>query len=356
MNTSKFALLLASLAAAAPVAAQTEHAVEPTADWQHSKTDLRLPPQIDGFTRERVVFFDDAGYNLGATYQDDSTGTTASFYLYRVGVESLPIWADRATKVIGAGTTLGTVDQENAEAGRFVPAHGNDVESGYVWVAPVSGTGFISTALLMYTNDGWLVKVRMSSRTLSPSQVRTRAERFLANVPTGLPTSDAPLFVPIEDCRDTLNFDKAAKVVPLNTAGILMLSAIMSAAREKAEKGNEEEALSEQDTTVWCRESTHDMYTAYRPNGFPEGYTVAFGDSGFVASVNHYDVGSLAKPPKGYLIVTSDGITESLLPPFDQLPPIDQLATVPGRVQPFSTIDVRPDGDGARHIMVPTEK
>lgn len=56
MNTSKFALLLASLAAAAPVAAQTEQAVEPTADWQHSKTDLRLAPQIDEFTRDRVVF------------------------------------------------------------------------------------------------------------------------------------------------------------------------------------------------------------------------------------------------------------------------------------------------------------
>lgn len=353
MNTSKFALLLASLAAAAPVAAQTEQAVEPTADWQHSKTDLRLAPQIDEFTRDRVVFFDDAGYNLGATYQDESTGTTASFYLYRVGVESLPIWADRATTVIGLGKTLGKVDQTSAESGVFVPANGNGVKSGYAWAAPVSGTDFTSTVLLMYSNDGWLVKLRMSSRTLSPSQITARAERFLANVPTGLPTSDAPPFVPIEDCRDKLNITKAGKMVPLDISSILMLSAVMSAASERSEK---ELALSERDASVWCRESTNDTYSAYRENGSPAGYTVAFGNSGFVASVDYFDVGSPAEPPKGYLIFTSDGITKSLLPPFDQLPPIEQLVTVPGRTQPVSTIDVRPDGYGAMHITVPAQQ
>ena len=68
------AIVLAGPASAQP----TPIDVAANATWMHDTAKVRFPPEIDGFRRSRVQDFGDQRLDVGATYFEESSGTTAT--------------------------------------------------------------------------------------------------------------------------------------------------------------------------------------------------------------------------------------------------------------------------------------
>ena len=340
----------AALASGMPLAAQEQIAVEEGVVWTQQFSGFPFPPAIAGFTRTEVVQYDKEGFNISATMQDSATGTTATLYVYRAGVPDLPIWADRAATSMLSSKAYGSFNFDQAMAGSFA-LPGMESATGYRIAAPVSGSESTSTGVTIHITNGWLVKLRMTSRSLDVSALDRRMMDVLAGLQGPPATEPAVPFRPIDDCSEKLEIKRDAKLVRLDMMGVILLGAAISAGREE----QQEKKADPSGPTVWCRDEVGDGFAVYRADQSDEGYLVALGDSGITASVGRYSTPGLMNPSRGYLITVSDGVTEEILPPLTRMPKVEQVLSFAGRIGPVTTIDVRPGGSGGQTIHVTTD-
>lgn len=321
--------------AVAPLAAQDQApAVRPAATWSHDRSGLTLPAVVAGFARGDSKQYDDDGYNIGIAFRDPDSGSWADLFIYRAAPASIAVWGDRAAAAMFANPMLGDVDLNTVKITRFTPPNGAGEKSGLKIVTPTKGD-LTSSGLALYLHDGWLVKLRMSSKTLDAATLEAKMGDFIGALTLPAASRPTPAFAEIQNCAAPIKSGKKAKLVKLDVMGSLMIGGILGVAHDKKlEEADTGEADGRKDP-VWCRDpASQPQYGVYRRVDDTEGYLIALGDTGTSLSVGSFDVGPLMTPSKGFLVTQSDGVTEQVYPPFDKLPTPDQALGLPGTVSP----------------------
>lgn len=336
---------------AIPAAAQAPDVSEVIGTWEHSLSSLKIPANSGAFVRGEVNRYDEDGYNVSVGLVDPETDTIATVYVFRTGLESVPVWIDRASTVMLSNPALGSLSDSGLITGNFDAPNKAGVNSGHRVVASLGSGDYISTGVAMFNHDGWLLKVRMSSKTLDHAQLDTALLNLIADLDMADAASSASVFVPIEDCADALSIRKNAKISRPDMMATILLGTVLSAAEEESEK--EEKAG---DGAVWCRDAASvRQYGIYRPNGDDDTYIIALGDAGISASMMKYNFDELITPSRGYLMSVSDGVTKEIFPPFNRIPKPAQALDVLNKYGPVTSIDIRPGGDGGMQINVTTD-
>lgn len=338
----------ALLTTAAPIAvlAAQEPLARPGSTWSHDLSGLTLPGLHAGFERGESKQYDEDGYNVGITFRDDASQSWADLFIYKAAPASVAIWADRAATGMFANPMLGDADINAVMIKRFTPPNGAGENSGLRLITPVK-TGLTASGLAIYAHDGWLVKLRMSSRTLDAAALDARMADFIAGLTLAPAAQAAAPLVDILDCPTPIKSGKKAKLIRLDMMGTIMLGATLRVAREaKAE----EAALQDQGARagdLWCRDAaSQPQYGIYRREGAQDSYLIALGDTGTSLSVGRFDMGPLMKPSDGFLVTQSDGVTEQTYPPFDRLPAPEQVLGLPGSIGPVFSAGLLPGNSG----------
>lgn len=137
-----------------------------------------------------------------------------------------------------ANPMLGDVDLGTIRIASFTPPNGAGANSGHRIVAPLA-SDLTASGLATYIHDGWLVKLRMSSRTLDAATMEARMAELviaLALLPASRP---APAFAEIADCAAPIKPGKKAKIMRLDMMGSIMLGATLGVTpKKKLEKAS----------------------------------------------------------------------------------------------------------------------
>ncbi len=338
-----------------PHALAQDQIAQPAPTWSHDLSGLALPPMLAGFARGQSKQYDEDGYNVGVAFKDDATGSWADLFVYRAVPASVAIWGDRAIAGMFANPMLGDVDANAVRITRFTPPNNAGAQSGLKVVAPLSNE-LKSSGLAIYLHDGWLVKLRMTSRKLDPAALDARMTEFMAGLALTPATQPAPPFVDIQNCAAPLKSGKKAKLMRLDMMGSILLGGTLGAAHE----ARIEQAKTDDDTVhpkaAWCRDpASQPQYGIYRRGDADDSYLVAIGDVGTSLSVGRYDLGPLMSPSRGFLVTQSDGVTEVTYPPFDRLPQPEQVLGLPGNVSPLFSAGILPGNEKKTTITVPSE-
>lgn len=344
--------------AAVPLVAQDAEQpalARPAATWSHDRSGLTLPDSLAGFTRGASKQYDEEGYNIGVAFRDDASESWADLFIYRAAPASVAIWADRAAAGMFANPMLGEVDLDAVRIARFTPPGSASKENGIRIVTPARGE-VTSSGLAIYLHDGWLVKLRMSSKTLDPAALEGKMGEFVAALAMPAATMRSMGFYEIEDCSAPIKPAKKAKLVALDMMGSIMLGGTLGAAHDKKLEASEAAPRSGGSAAPgYCRDpGSTPQYGIYRVGGAIDQYVMALGDTGTSLSVGSYDLGPLVKPSRGYLVRQSDGVTEQVYPPFTALPSPEQVLALPGRVSPVFSAGLI-SGDAKRVIAVPAK-
>ncbi len=333
--------LMAQEQDAAPVA-------RPQATWSHDRSGLTLPATLAGFVRADSKQFDADGYNIGVSFRDTASGSWADLFIYRAAPASVAVWGDRAAAGMFANPMLVEVDVNAVKVARFTPPGGAGDKSGLRIVTPTRGD-LTSSGLALYLHDGWLVKLRMSSRTLDAAALEKRIAEFVAGLSLPAAARPAPPFAEIQDCAAPMKPGRKANLVKLDMMGSIMIGGLLGVARDKeAEQPSADEPL-------WCRDAaSQPQFGIYRREGKSDFYLIALGDTGTSLSVGSYDAGPLMKPSKGFLVTQSDGVTEKVYPPFDRMPSAEQALGLPGNVGPVYSAGLLAENKGST-LTVPSE-
>lgn len=346
--------LVAGAGGVAPLAAQAQEAElgRPASTWSHDRSGLTLPALLAGFTRADSKQFDKDGYNIGVTFRDNATGSWADLFIYRAAPASVAVWGDRAAAGMFANPMLGDVDVNAVRIMRFTPPGGAGEKSGLRIVTPTKGD-LASSGLALWLHDGWLVKLRMSSRTIDAAALEARMAEFISLVSLPAAARPAPPFAEIQDCAAPMKAGKKAKLVKLDMMGSLMIGTALGVAHDERLKAEDTARAAGTPEAPWCRDAaSQPQYGIYRREGAEDGYLIALGDTGTSLSVGSYDVGPLMKPSKGFLVTQSDGVTEQVYPPFDRLPTPEQALGLPGNVGPVFSAGLLGENKGTT-INVP---
>lgn len=327
---------------------QTQVPVETDAIFQTDLMPLGFAPQLAGFTRTEVVSYDKEQFNVAANFNDAETSTFVSLYVYRAGIKDPRIWGDRAATVMLSSNSLGQPDLDQVSLGTFTPPNGAGQDSGFRLAVPLTGSEWVSSGLSLFMHDGWLIKIRMSSRTLERDRLLQRMGEFTDALRMEPAHERLAAYRTMEGCTNPLEFRREAKMIRLDAMGSLLFGTVFKMASEETERGKGKTPVMSA-----CREKLTDAYAVYRMDEADDSYIVAFGDSGTTASVDEYHLSALIKPSKGYTVDLSDGVTSQIFPPFDHMPTPAQVYTVVNQVKPQVTIDIRPGGDRGVTISVP---
>lgn len=348
------AIVLAGPASAQP----TPIDVAANATWMHDTAKVRFPPEIDGFRRSRVQDFGDQRLDVGATYFEESSGTTATIYLFRVAEPDVSLWHDRALISIRPHDLLGTPDHSSAVTAAFAPPHSANA-SGLLTVLPLSGRSMRSTALAVFPQGRWLIKVRMSSQGLDPAQLGARVAPFLAALPIdpfvpAAPEAAAPAAAAMAPCDEGVTFASATRAARAKSAVMLALAmneAAADAVRDALPALRADKTPGQAPAPL-CRDAASQPgYGVYRRIGVADQYLIGFGDAGISAAIGKDRVvQSLGDPAsENFWVVFANPYKTSFYRGFEALPAPAQVIAVIDGEQALSSVERR---DGKANIEV----
>lgn len=312
--------------------------------WSHDRSGLTLPGTLAGFQRTGSKQFDQDGYNIGINFRDNASGSWADLFIYRAAPASVAVWGDRAAAGMFANPMLGEVDLATIKVARFTPPNGAGDNSGLRIVTPVKND-LSASGLAIYLHDGWLVKLRMSSRTMDVAAMEARMSEFVAALTLPAATQPAPPFAEIANCAAPMKPGKKAKMIELDMTSTIIFGGLLGV--ELGKQDDEAPAQAAAPEVPFCRDpASVPQYGIYRRGDAVEGYLIAFGDTGTSLTVAPYDLGPLMKPSRGFTVRQSDGVTEQVYPPFAALPSPEQAMGLPGKVGVVFSAGLMPGGKG----------
>lgn len=295
--------------------------------WQHAETELILSSQIAGLARTSLQDAGTGELDVSAQYEAEDRSTIATVYIYRPQIPDVPLWFDRARSTIERNDVY-RISTGGAVPPRTFALPGSAVSSGLSAAYPFSFEGFRSTALAVAPLDQWIVKVRMSSRTLSPGDLTAKVESFARAIRWPESRSAAAPAVPISDCPTNLTFRKAKLLKP--SLGQALLGSLMTVAAD----GKEPETQ-----VTYCREQDEGArYSAYRITGSDDRYLLAVGDAGRAVSIA--PALSLDGGKPDYSVTFLDLGTTVIYPSFDRLPSPEQVMETLPDIDPVSSVNV----------------
>lgn len=255
--------IAASLAGAA-LAQGRPLAIAAGKPFKHKPSGFAVAAAAGGLNRAGVVAYDPDQLDVRIGFGDPASGEATDIYLYRRVLGDGAIWFDRAARAVALNPRLGTVTQVAAPAA-FTPA-GAAANSGLV--AAFSATGeFTASAVAVTSTDEWLIKVRSSSRTLTPDQVARRAMDSLAALKwPGRVT--ASVLAPVERCPSPLPELAVARPAG-DQAQTALMGGLLANTRGKWAPG-----------LRYCLEKSEPSASVYREVGSSDRYLLAIGDNG----------------------------------------------------------------------------
>lgn len=319
------ACALACLLLAIAPARADEIAIAAGDSFQHRHTRLVIPPRLAGLPRIRASQFAPDQLDVVMNYADPAGGEIVTVFVYRLASGSLPLWFDRAKWSIEQGGAYGKV-VSLARDPAFAPP-GQDHESGLVAVYAAEGR-LTSTALVLVPLGDWLVKLRLSSASLSPEQLQTRIASVLLELkwPRRIPAAAAA--VPVAECPAPLKIGERAAAAAANPLDGMIGAIVGSALAET--KGKKAAPA------IWCRDPTViDGGWLYRSNGETDGYLFAFSDAGRAIRVQPTLLTQLSKQGDG-----KDDEPPAWSVDFIDLGQIVSFAPVAGLPPPAQTVEM----------------
>ena len=295
--------------------------------WQHAQTGLILSSRIAGLARTELQDSGTDELDVSAQYEAEDRSTIATVYLYRPQVADAALWFDRAR------STIERNDAYEIQAGAAAPPRtfalpGSGVRSGMSVAYPFSLGDLRSTALALAPLGEWIVKVRMSSRALSPAELAAKVESFVGAIRWPDDRSEAKPAAFIADCATRLTYRKAKLVEP--SMGQAVLGSLLTIAADSKEP----------DVPVtYCREADEGTrYSVYRPVGSDDRYLLAVGDAG--RAVRIVPSISLDGSKPDYSATFLDLGTTFIYPSFDRLPSPKQVMEALPDMEPISSVKV----------------
>ncbi len=341
-----FAVCCALAAASVPgavFAQTTQIAVPADAAYDHAPSGLEAPATVGGFQRESVTRFGEGDFNVWATYQDRATGTTATVYFYRTGLSNVSIWADRAVAAMTENPQFAGIAPDQAIAGTYTPVNGSGADTGYRSVFPISDSQFTATGLAIHAQDAWLVKIRMSSRSLDAAALDERLGQLLTELPAPEVAERSSPIAAIAPCATSLKLKKSKRAEPDMTMSLLQgaVSAMIASGELQPKPGDVSVGDRSQS---YCRDagSPGDL-AVYRWDGTDDRYIIAMGDSGVFASVGRNDLGTLSDGKARYTASLHLNDADLEFAPFTTMPPPSQAMEVVMTEDPTATTRFHPE-------------
>lgn len=342
-------LIFTLLASTVPIAAQVAIPHEMDSPWLHQQSGISVAAQLDGLQRTKILDFGAGEHNVGVQFANEGKKSFATLYIFRAGVVSPSIWADRAMSVMLASKDLGTPKSGTLNGGFFTPPNASGPNSGVIVTTALESGKWKTNGVLLFAHSGWLVKLRLTT-DLEQRDAQAMMLRLLAKLGLGNSTAIYPAARLPESCPDSLRTAKKPKLSQEDTMVSLLLGAILS---EAMENGLSTPSQPED----YCRDASSTVdYGVYRSRSDQSAYLLALGDTGNSAIVTAFKGARLGGSRIGsgnHLIVLSNGIEEAAFPPLTGLPSPAMARQVLNSVGPMVTRNLLSDNPKNTTITVP---
>lgn len=227
------AALLATASAAAPVVPQ-EIRTKAGKPWIHKDSKFALPATIGPFSRRKVEDISmGKQIDLWGIYDEPGSETLATVYIYRPAMPDPALWFDISSWYLQRSQILGGVGNGAAPTA-FQIGSGSGTSGLRQSYALASGT-VGSTGLAIVPLSPWIIKLRMTSRTLSPATLDQAMRDFLFGLswPSKAATKDTE---PIGLCQRPLTNETAVELEQPSAA--ILFGAMLAQVAEKPEAGD----------------------------------------------------------------------------------------------------------------------
>ncbi|MGC6331788.1 hypothetical protein [Rhizorhabdus sp. FW153] len=273
------ATLIAAAATAAPVVRQ-EIRTKAGKPWVHKSSKFAFPAMIGPFSRRMVEDISEGKQiDLAGTYDEPGSQTLASVYIYRPAMPDPALWFDISSWYLQRSQIAGGVGNGAAPTA-FQIGSGSSTSAlrqSYALASDPVG----STGLAIVPVGRWIVKLRMTSRTLPPAALDQAMRDFLFGLswPSNAPTKDT---VPVGTCSRPLRNESAEELE--QPSAVILVGAMLGSMAEKPEA----DAPAEPSARL-CRDDS--LSNASRPlyqlDDGATGYLQPLGDNGTLLVVRN---------------------------------------------------------------------
>jgi len=313
--------------------------VDTAAAWTHPPTGIIVPPAIGAFTRTSVSQSDHGLADVVIGYDDNTTGTALTLYVFRAGWPQAPLWADRLSHAMAV--TVQRTGGNLTGAPVFTPfaPTGHASMSALRVVQGASGGRVLATGAVVIPAGQWLVTMRMSSPKFNAAMLDRKLAEVAAALRVPAPAKPLPAAVPIAGCADTMSLPTAPVAPPWDRHAILT-GTILSATRDQAETPEGKKPLGPNPrTTRLCRDPASTMERGiYRLPEDGQRYVLGLGDAGVTLEVGPSALAPAFKQPAMFDVILSVFDKTFVFPPFASLPPPDQAMAALGKSRPEAEV------------------
>lgn len=224
------ATLITAAATAAPVVPQ-EVRTKAGKPWVHKGSKFAFPAAIGPFSRRKVEDISDGKQiDLAGTYDEPGSQTLATVYIYRPAMPDPALWFDISSWYLQRSPLLGGVGNGAAPTAFQMGAGSNTSALRQSYALASNNAG--NTGLAIVPSGRWIVKLRMTSRTLPPAALDQAMRDFLYGLswPSSGPGKDT---VPIGTCSRSLTNERAEELE--QPSAVILVGATLASMAEKPE-------------------------------------------------------------------------------------------------------------------------
>ncbi|HEV2044362.1 MAG TPA: hypothetical protein VGR05_06750 [Sphingomicrobium sp.] len=265
--------LVLGIALASPAASQMRSLGVPNdKGWQHARTGIILMSKLGEFQRNELRDNGTSELDVAATYYAGSDADTATIYLFRPGITSLPMWFDRSHYAMMVNPQIQVAAPLGPIARVALP--GSSVGSGLRMTYALRGDKG-ATGLAMVPYGDWLLAVRVTSRTKPAADVDSALLTLIAKIRWPEKRPVERVADPVAACLTSIKTRKAKLIQP-DLAQALIGATLSNLAEEHGKK----EAQGAGKPPVFCRDRDPSReFGMYRSDQSNDGYILAIGDS-----------------------------------------------------------------------------
>jgi hypothetical protein len=240
--------------------------------FEHKESGITFPAILGGYERLSAKTYHQNGLNISVQHNPVDESEFLTFYVYRASSGSVPIWFDRAYDAILKRPSNG-VASAVASPESFTPPE-QKVATGLQSFFELSSSIYKTTGLMLFQHGEWYVKVRATSKTRSPEDLKKWMSSAVSEIK--LPKTDViiPAAEPIKLCTTDIIVSENAKPV-VSTKEAAMMDSVISGIIGAADNLPSKDAQ----PTTWCRDKGFEG-SAYRADNITNSYLFALGDSG----------------------------------------------------------------------------
>lgn len=341
------ALGITMMAGAVQADAAQEIRIRPGKPWVHKDSGLAFPAAIGSFVRRDMTDISDGKrIDIAATYDDPTTSSVATLYLYRPAMPEPALWFDISNWFLQRNDRFGVVKADGGPTTfQIATTQGSAaLRQSYA----ISATGR-SSGVAIAPIGRWLIKLRMTSRALEPPTLDRAMRDFLVGMPWPKKMPPAPDSLPLGPCSTPLTTTRAEEIKQVGA--VILVGAMNGSLSTETAKDAPAEA-----PASLCRDDSRPdaAHPLYQLDEGRTGYVMAIGDSGTLLSVRDDRASAMIASE------LSDGKTEAAAPfyrvtmmsperweqysAYAQLPPLDQAMENTRQSDPLSVTTILEKG------------